>query len=227
MPQWVIPRIILAVLFCAVAAAPFIGCGKKMTGSTGDTAASTNKGKSAAAPVEKITPESMKTFPEEKGGRTTMETAREPVETPGVSGGGGSGMEPGAPRAGSPPTAFSAPSGAAPSVDMLALEDIFFDFDQHTIRKDAEPTLSANAAWINSRSGKVVLIEGHCDERGTQAYNLVLGEKRARSVKRYLEDLGVSPARLKTTSYGELRPFCKQRDESCYEQNRRAHFVVQ
>jgi len=110
---------------------------------------------------------------------------------------------------------------------MLALEDIFFDFDQHTIRKDSQPTLSANAAWINSRAGKVVLIEGHCDERGTQAYNLVLGEKRARSVKHYLEDLGVPAARMKTTSYGELRPFCKQRDENCYEQNRRAHFVVQ
>jgi peptidoglycan-associated lipoprotein len=87
--------------------------------------------------------------------------------------------------------------------------------------------LSANAAWINSRSGKAVVIEGHCDERGTQAYNLVLGEKRARSTKRYLEDLGVPASRLKTTSYGEMRPFCKERDENCYQQNRRAHFVVQ
>jgi peptidoglycan-associated lipoprotein len=112
-------------------------------------------------------------------------------------------------------------------VDALGLEDIFFDFDQHSIRGDAQPTLSANAAWINSRPGKVVLIEGHCDERGTQAYNLVLGEKRARSAKRYLEDLGVPASRLKTTSYGEMRPFCKQRDDSCYQENRRAHFVVQ
>jgi len=223
MPQWMIPRMISALLFCAVVAAPFVGCGKKMTGSTGDTAASSSKAKSAAAPVETITPESMKTVPDEKGGRTTMETARGPVDVPSGSSGGG-GAESATPHGASPtaPAAFS-----APSADMLALEDIFFDFDQHTIRKDAQPTLSANAAWINSRTGKVVLIEGHCDERGTQAYNLVLGEKRARSVKRYLEDLGVPAARMKTTSYGELRPFCKQRDENCYEQNRRAHFVVQ
>ena len=111
--------------------------------------------------------------------------------------------------------------------ETLSLGDIFFDFDQYTIRRDAQSTLSANAAWINGRPGKAVVIEGHCDERGTQAYNLVLGEKRARSAKRYLEDLGVPASRLKTTSYGELRPFCKERDESCYQQNRRAHFVVQ
>ena len=112
-------------------------------------------------------------------------------------------------------------------MDTPTLEDVFFDFDQHAIRTDAQSTLSANAAWINSRPGRAVLIEGHCDERGTQAYNLVLGEKRARATKRYLEDLGVPASRLKTTSYGELRPFCKQRDENCYQQNRRAHFVAQ
>ena len=109
----------------------------------------------------------------------------------------------------------------------MSLGDIFFDYDQHTIRREAQSTLSANAAWINSKLGKVVVIEGHCDERGTQSYNLVLGDKRARSVKRYLEDLGVPASRLKTTSYGELRPFCKEHDEPCYQQNRRAHFVVQ
>jgi len=158
----------------------------------------------------------MATFPEKKGGSTTIDTAREPVE----AAGGGTGL-------GAPPAALSAPSGAAPSGEALGLEDIFFDFDQYTIRRDAQSTLSANAAWINGRSGRAVVIEGHCDERGTQAYNLVLGEKRARSVKRYLEDLGVPASRLKTTTYGELRPFCKERDESCYQQNRRAHFVAQ
>jgi peptidoglycan-associated lipoprotein len=115
----------------------------------------------------------------------------------------------------------------SPAGERLSLADVFFDFDQHTIRTDALSTLSDNAAWINSAPGKAIVIEGHCDERGTQAYNLVLGDKRARSVKRYLEDLGVPASRLKTTSYGELRPFCKERDERCYQQNRRAHFVVQ
>jgi len=222
MPQRVIPRVISAVLFCSIIVAPFIGCGKKVTSSTGE-AASSSKGKSATGQVEKITPDTMATFPEEKSGRTTMDTAREPVEAVPPTSSAGGGTELGA----SPPAALSVPSGAAPSGEALGLEDIFFDFDQYTIRRDAQSTLSANAAWINGRSGRAVVIEGHCDERGTQAYNLVLGEKRARSVKRYLEDLGVPASRLKTTSYGELRPFCKERDESCYQQNRRAHFVAQ
>ena len=222
MPKWVIPRVISGILLCSIIAAPVIGCGKKVTSSTGESASS-SKGKSATGPVEKITPDTMATFPEEKSASTTLDTAREPVEAaPPVSSAGG-GTESGA----APPAALSAPFGAAPSGETLSLGDIFFDFDQYTIRRDAQSTLNANAAWINSRSGKAVVIEGHCDERGTQAYNLVLGEKRARSVKRYLEDLGVPASRLKTTSYGELRPFCKERDESCYQQNRRAHFVAQ
>jgi peptidoglycan-associated lipoprotein len=215
MPQWVILRVISTVLLCSIIVAPFTGCGKKMTSSTGE-AASSSKGRSATGPVEKITPDTMATFPEEKSASTTIDTAREPVEAAPPMSSAGGGTEPGA-----------APSGAAPSGETLSLGDIFFDFDQHTIRRDAQSTLSANAAWINGKPGKAVVIEGHCDERGTQAYNLVLGEKRARSTKRYLEDLGVSGSRLKTTSYGELRPFCKERDENCYQQNRRAHFVVQ
>jgi peptidoglycan-associated lipoprotein len=212
MPQWVIPRVLSAVLLCSIIVTPFIGCGKKVTSSTGE-AASSSKGRSATGPVEKITPDTMATFPEEKSSSTTKDTAREPLEA-------------------APPTSIaggteSAPSSAAPSEGTLSLGDIFFDFDQHMIRRDAQATLSANAAWINGRPGKAVVIEGHCDERGTQAYNLVLGEKRARSAKRYLEDLGVPASRLKTTSYGELRPFCKERDENCYQQNRRAHFVTQ
>ena len=215
MPQWVIPRVISAVLLCSIIVAPFIGCGKKVTSSTGESASS-SKGKSAG-PVEKISPDPMATFPEEK----SASTAREPVEAAPPASSAGGATESGA----APPAALSAPFGAAG--EALSLGDIFFDFDQYTIRRDAQSILSANAAWFNGRPGKAVVIEGHCDERGTQAYNLVLGEKRARSVKRYLEDLGVPASRLKTTSYGELRPFCKERDESCYQQNRRAHFAVQ
>lgn len=214
MPQWVVPRVILAILLCSIIVVPFIGCGKKVTSSTGETNA-TGKGKAAAAPVETIKPEGMAAVPDEKRASTTVEAARE--------------AEPMAPAASSesPPAALSSPSGSGPTADASSLGDVFFDFDQYTIRRDAHSTLSGNAAWLNIRSGKVVVIEGHCDERGTQAYNLVLGDKRARSAKRYLEDLGVPASRLKTTSYGELRPFCKEHDETCYQQNRRAHFVVQ
>ena len=210
MPKWPIPRIVSVALLCSIIVAPFVGCGKRVASSTGEASATT-KGKSAAAPVETIQPESLATIPDEKS--TALETAREPVEPapPALSGGG----------------AGESMSASAPASDTLSLADIFFDFDQHAIRRDAQSVLSANAAWINSRPGKPIVIEGHCDERGTQAYNLVLGDKRARSAKRYLEDLGVPASRLKTTSYGELRPFCKERDENCYQQNRRAHFVAQ
>ncbi len=131
---------------------------------------------------------------------------------------------------------FDRPSGSVPSnraiepgvasSDTNALGDVFFDFDRFQIRKDAMPVLDANAQWFRANGSSAVLIEGHCDERGTLAYNLVLGEKRARAAKRYLQDLGVPASQLQTTSYGETRPFCKQQNEDCYQQNRRAHFVA-
>jgi peptidoglycan-associated lipoprotein len=202
---------------------PVTGCGKRVATSAGD-AEGTSKGKTAAAPVETINPDPFPPLPEEKRAGSTIDTARESAEPAPRSSSGGMTGEPGAPpAAGSSP---SVPGAASASGEAMSLADIFFDFDQHSIRRDAQSTLSSNADWINSTPGKAIVIEGHCDERGTQAYNLVLGEKRARSVKRYLEDLGVPAARLKTTSYGELRPFCKERDESCYQQNRRAHFVA-
>jgi peptidoglycan-associated lipoprotein len=86
--------------------------------------------------------------------------------------------------------------------------------------------MEQNARWLRAHKGQNVLIEGHCDERGTQAYNLVLGEKRARSAKRYLEDLGIPGSQLQITSYGENRPVCNEQTESCYQRNRRAHFVA-
>jgi peptidoglycan-associated lipoprotein len=110
--------------------------------------------------------------------------------------------------------------------DTSALGDVFFDYDRFQIRKDAMPLLDANAGWLRANGSKTVLIEGHCDERGTVAYNLVLGEKRARAAKQYLQDLGVPTSQLQITSYGETRPFCTQQNEDCYQQNRRAHFVA-
>ena len=130
---------------------------------------------------------------------------------------------------------FDRPSSSVPSNLPLApstasgsnaLGDVFFDYDRFQIRKDAMPVLDANAGWLRANGSNTVLIEGHCDERGTVAYNLVLGEKRARAAKRYLQDLGVQASQLQITSYGETRPFCKQANEDCYQQNRRAHFVT-
>ena len=125
---------------------------------------------------------------------------------------------------GSQPSNLSlAPNTASGSI---ALGDVFFDYDRFEIRRDGMPVLDANAGWFRANEGKTVVIEGHCDERGTAAYNLVLGEKRARAVKTYLQDLGVQASQLQITSYGEAKPFCKQSNENCYQQNRRAHFVT-
>jgi peptidoglycan-associated lipoprotein len=130
---------------------------------------------------------------------------------------------------------FERPADTAPSnlalssnvdSDSQALGDVFFDYDRFHVRKDAMPVLDTNAAWLRANGSKTVLIEGHCDERGTVAYNLVLGEKRARAVKKYLQDMGAQATQLQITSYGETKPFCKQQNEDCYQQNRRAHFVT-
>ena len=130
---------------------------------------------------------------------------------------------------------FDRPSGSVPSnralepgvaSDTNALGDVFFEYNQFQIRKDAMQILDVNAGWLRASGSKTVLIEGHCDERGTAAYNLVLGEKRARAAKQYLQDLGVPASQLQITSYGEAMPFCKQQNEDCYQQNRRAHFVA-
>lgn len=109
----------------------------------------------------------------------------------------------------------------------VSLEDVFFDYDRFAIRADAKPILEANAAALKSDGGKKILIEGHCDERGTVEYNLVLGEKRARAVKHYLEDLGIDSSRIQITSFGKEKPFCTEHKSDCWQKNRRAHFVLQ
>jgi peptidoglycan-associated lipoprotein len=142
-----------------------------------------------------------------------------------------SGVEPPVPDTRASRFTPSAPSSTLPpqsaSADLSGLGDIFFDFDRYNLRSDSEAVLQGNATWLRHEPSKSFLIEGHCDERGTLAYNLVLGEKRARATKRYLEELGIPASRMYTTSYGEVRPFCKDHNEGCWQQNRRAHFVVQ
>jgi len=104
------------------------------------------------------------------------------------------------------------------------LSDIFFDFDRFVIRDDAQSVLEANAGVLKSQSGEKILLEGHCDERGTSAYNLVLGERRAQAAAQYLRDLGVPSSQIQITSYGKERPFCAEHSEACWQSNRRAHF---
>ena len=110
------------------------------------------------------------------------------------------------------------------AVSSIELADVFFDFDDYSIRRDAKPILEANAQLMEDHAGGMVIIEGHCDERGSSDYNLVLGERRAQAVKRYLQKRGVQPSRMQVVTYGKERPFCVEHTEECYEKNRRAHF---
>jgi peptidoglycan-associated lipoprotein len=106
------------------------------------------------------------------------------------------------------------------------LKDAFFDTNKSELRPDVRDVLAADAPWLKGHPTVKILIEGHCDERNTEEYNLALGWRRANAVKAYLVSLGVAADRIATISYGEERPFATCHDESCWWQNRRAHFVI-
>jgi peptidoglycan-associated lipoprotein len=106
------------------------------------------------------------------------------------------------------------------------LQDIFFDFDADSIRDDQRKSLDANAAWLKSNQRARVTVEGHADERGTNEYNLALAERRAKTTRDYLLAKGVEPNRVTVVTYGEERPFVMGHDESAWQWNRRAHFVI-
>jgi peptidoglycan-associated lipoprotein len=139
----------------------------------------------------------------------------------------------------SPSTAAPAPTPAAPATAAPAtpprpsefaenanLSDIHFDFDKYDIRPDDGKILDANAGWLKSNANNLVLIEGHADERGTNEYNLALGERRAKATMNYLVSQGIQANRITIISYGEERPLCTESNEACWAKNRRAHFLV-
>ncbi|HYI09532.1 MAG TPA: OmpA family protein [Thermoanaerobaculia bacterium] len=108
------------------------------------------------------------------------------------------------------------------------LRDAFYNYDEATLDDAAQASLTASATWLKGREGAGynLLIEGHCDERGTEQYNLALGDRRANSAKDYLVTLGVDADRIRTVSYGEERPFEEGHDEASWSQNRRSHLVL-
>lgn len=108
----------------------------------------------------------------------------------------------------------------------IPFPDVLFDFDQYVLRDDALNAVEANAKRLKDNRITKVLLEGRCDEVGTAEYNLVLGERRALSVKRYLESLGLSQLQVDVTSYGKDRPLCLQHNPVCWQKNRSVHFVV-
>ena len=110
--------------------------------------------------------------------------------------------------------------------EMFENEDILFEFDSASLSAQAQEILRAKAAWLRENPRARVVIEGHCDERGTNEYNLALGDRRAFSSKAFLVDLGIADSRLTTISYGEERPVDASPTEDAWAKNRRAHFVI-
>lgn len=110
--------------------------------------------------------------------------------------------------------------------DALILKDIHFDFDDSRIKESEKPILDGISTWMINHPDTELMVEGHCDERGTKEYNLALGERRALSIRSYLTGLEINPGRLYTTSYGEEKPICTESDENCWWQNRRSHLLV-
>jgi peptidoglycan-associated lipoprotein len=129
-----------------------------------------------------------------------------------------------------PPPAAAPPPAPSPSEEDLfgqSVKDIYFEYDKSDIRSDQQAAIQADAQFLNQHSNINFTIEGHCDSRGSTEYNLALGDQRASSVKNALVSAGVSANRIKTISYGKEKPFCMEENESCWQQNRRGHFVYQ
>jgi peptidoglycan-associated lipoprotein len=149
---------------------------------------------------------------------------------PGAGAPGAGAMAPAAPRA----TAPAAPAVTAPARPpapkefsaVEALQDIHFDFDKYDIRPGDAKILEANSKWMKANPNHLILIEGHADERGTNEYNLALGERRAKSTMNHLISLGIQARLMTVISYGEERPLCTDKNEGCWSKNRRAHFLV-
>jgi peptidoglycan-associated lipoprotein len=159
---------------------------------------------------------------------TTAASAPAPTGAPAPSS-----PAPSSPSAPAPTPAPAAPPTAAPAppprpsefAENANLKDIYFDFDKYDIRSNDAKILDTNAAWLKTNDN-LVLIEGHCDERGTNEYNLALGERRAKSTMNYLVSQGVQASRITIISYGKERPVCTEHTEDCWAKNRRSHFLT-
>ncbi len=123
------------------------------------------------------------------------------------------------------------PKAAAPSItdeELFAqnVKDVYFDYDAYTIRADQQGAIQADAAFLKQHPNWKFTVEGHCDERGSIEYNLTLGTNRAEAVKNALVQAGVNGANIRTVTFGKEKPFCTESNESCWQQNRRGHFVL-
>jgi peptidoglycan-associated lipoprotein len=125
-----------------------------------------------------------------------------------------------------PPAEVAKPTPSSTS-ETVDLKDVFFDFDKSQLRGDQQAALAADVAWLKAHADKKIVVEGHCDERGTAEYNLSLGDRRARAVRDLLVKAGIAADRVSVVTYGEERPFVLGHDENAWKWNRRAHFALQ
>jgi peptidoglycan-associated lipoprotein len=130
------------------------------------------------------------------------------------------------PEAAPAPAAPAPQRLGAPPIDPSMVVDVFFAYDRFNLTAESRDRLTANSKLLKAYKDVDIIIEGHCDERGTNEYNLGLGERRANAAKNYLVSLGVPAHRIKTISYGEERPFAMGHNEQAWKMNRRAHFVL-
>jgi peptidoglycan-associated lipoprotein len=229
------PFKIALALVASVAFLGVSGCSKKAVQSGGDTQSS-QQSKTAKSESTESGRTGVGSFPDtsmQSGGGSGLRGLDKNPSEERVGNGVGAGAEAGASTllakadtsdtAGRQMEEIRAEQAASAAA---GLRDVFFGYDSWTISDDQRQALNRDADWMKSNSSAIVKVEGHCDERGTSAYNLVLGEKRAKAVRNYLVELGISANRLSVVSYGKERPSCLDHAESCYQQNRRGHLVV-
>jgi OOP family OmpA-OmpF porin len=133
------------------------------------------------------------------------------------------GPPPPAPAAAAP---VVVPPPVAPGAAPEKLEAVYYDFDKYLIKPEGREAIKRNAEWLQKNNGAKVVVEGNCDDRGTNEYNMALGQRRADAAAKYLMDLGIAKDRVSTVSYGEEKPVCKDANEACWSKNRRGDFIV-
>src|SRR2546425_6792236 len=235
-----------AGLFTALVAVLSVGCGKKVTPAPPAppppppaaarptvtlqaSPATINKGESSTLSWNSTDATQLSIAPEVGAvtaqGSTKVTPSDSTTYTITATGPGGSANASASVTVAAPPPP---PTPAQPTLDELFLKEVrdaYFDYDKADIRPDTRAALSKTAEFLKNYPRFKVTIEGHCDERGSTEYNLALGDRRATAVKQYLVSLGVSADRLSTVSFGKEKPFCNESNESCWQQNRRGHFV--
>lgn len=153
--------------------------------------------------------------------------AKVTIPAPGAGLFGGEGLGPGGiPLSESPEGPFSEPENYPDPAAKEIFKDVHFDYNKSNIRASERPILEGIAGYMKEHPQLQIKVEGHCDDRGSNEYNLALGERRALSIRSYLANLGIAPESIYTISYGEERPVCTESTESCWARNRRGHFLL-